>query len=118
MAVSREYNGLISELDVAQRIRNSVKQHPFRWLGGAVVTGFVTTILRSKSSFKNASKNAPTSTSAPMAAAKAINTITKVGWGAAFFEISKLLYPVLRPIILEFVTNAARTGLARKNRLH
>lgn len=116
MAVSREYSGLLAELDFPQRIRSSVKQHPFRWLGGAVVTGFITTIFGGSRSFRKAEKSTLSTAESPTPASKAANTLSKVGWGAAVLEIAKLLFPVLRPILLEFVTNTARTGLARKNR--
>jgi hypothetical protein len=106
IAVTREYEGLLSELDVPQRIRKSFKHHPIRWLGGAAVTGLLTTVLGAKSSVKSSGTVSPPKTSG--------NAVWKLGWGAVLLEVGKLLFPILRPVLLQFVGRAMQAGISKK----
>ena len=51
------------------------------------------------------------------AAASVGGGLAKAGWIGAALEVGKLLYPILRPVVVEFVSNAARSGLAKRGRL-
>ena len=48
--ISQEYRALCSELDFQKKIKHSFKQYPFRWLGGAVSAGLLTTFFGVKAS--------------------------------------------------------------------
>ena len=41
IAVGRDFSSLRSELDYVSKARSSVKKHPFHWLGGAALAGFL-----------------------------------------------------------------------------
>jgi len=50
------------------------------------------------------------------AAAQGASTLTKFSWLGGALEVGKLLYPILRPVVVELVANAAQAGLAKKTR--
>lgn len=120
--ISQEYRALCSELDFQKKIKHSFKQHPFRWLGGAVSAGLLTTFLGVKAS---SSRSIPQSSKTPSPAlgAKGVanpegaaGTLAKVGWLAGAIEVGKLLYPILRPVALEFAQKFVQGTFAKKNR--
>ena len=113
--ISREYSGLLSDLDVRKRFRNSFKNHPLRWIGGAAVAGILTSVFGTKRSKKTA-KIATASPLEPTISGSA--TVSKVGWWTGALEVSKLLYPVLKPLVLEFASNAVQGALAKKTKPH
>ena len=87
-SVTREYSGLLSDLDLQKRFTESVKRHPLGWIGGAAA-----------------------------ATATVGGGLTKAGWIGVALELGKLLYPILRPVVVEFVGKASRSGLAKRGRL-
>ena len=117
LSVSREYTGLISDLDIRKRFTESVKHHPLGWIGGAAAAGLIATIFGGRGTTKNKSSNR---TDSPPPAAPPLSTeaptLSRWGWIAGALEVGKLLYPVLRPVVLEFATNAAKAGLAKRLR--
>ena len=120
-SVTREYSGLLSDLDLQKRFTESVKRHPLGWIGGAAAAGLLATLLGGGS--RKSGKKIPTPSSSPSAgsvagaAASVGGGLTKAGWIGAALEVGKLLYPILRPVVVEFVSNAARSGLAKRGRL-
>jgi len=110
--ISREYGGLISELDFKKRFSESFREHPLRWIGGAATAGLLATLLGSGRSKKQNSS----ASSAVSAAAQGTGALTKAGWVAGALEVGKFLYPILRPVVVDFVSNAAQTGLAKRAR--
>lgn len=117
--ITREYTGLLSDLDIQKRFTESVRHHPLRWIGGAATAGLIATLFGGRK--RSASKSAITSaasTAAPniSAAAQGASTLSKISWVGGALEIGKLLYPILRPVVVEFVTNAAQAGLAKRSR--
>jgi hypothetical protein len=117
LSISREYSGLLSDLDFKKRFTESVKQHPFGWLGGAAAAGLIATIFggRSISQSKPAKKSFPEA-SQPSVSKGGTSTLSKAGWIAGALEVGKILYPILRPVVVEFATNAAKAGLAKRLR--
>jgi hypothetical protein len=120
-SVAREYSGLLYDLDLQKRFTESVKRHPLGWIGGAAAAGLLATLLGGgsrKSGKKNSeTSSSPTAGSVAGAAASVGGGLAKAGWIGAALEVGKLLYPILRPVVVEFVSNAARSGLAKRGRL-
>ena len=109
--ISREYQGLLGELDLQKKLSNSVKHHPLRWMAGAVTAGLLTTFFGVRRSGVVA--KAPEQTTTFPANAGNI-PFTKIGWLTGALEIGRLLYPVLRPVVMELANNAVQNGLAKK----
>jgi len=109
--ISREYAGLVHELDFRRRFAESVRRHPLGWIGGAVSAGLLAALFgkggRGKSPVRPPPQHRPPSGPAAGRAA----------WIVGALEIVKLLYPVLRPSIIELLGHAARSGLAKRSRL-
>jgi hypothetical protein len=122
ISISKEYAGLISELDFKKRFTESVRHHPLRWIGGAAGVGLLATIFGGgkgstrKSSLTSA--GSVTSVAAPMlgAAAQGASTLSKISWVGGALELGKLLYPILRPVVVDLLSNAAQAGLAKRGR--
>ena len=113
--ISREYAGLLSDLDFQKRFTESVKRHPLGWIGGAAAAGLLATLFggRRKPSPGPVKHPSPS----PLTEPASNNALSKAGWIAGALEVGKLLYPVLRPVVVQFVSNAAKSGLAKRNRL-
>lgn len=111
--LSREYSGLVHELDFRRRFSESVKRHPLGWIGGAVSAGLLATLFGTGSRKKTASPAAATTVAA--------STLGRTGWIAGALEVGRILYPVVKPILMpvisELLGNIARSGLAKKGRL-
>ncbi len=112
LGISREYAGLLSDLDIQKRFTESVRRHPLGWIGGAAVTGLLATFLGGR---RSSGKHIARHSSLP-AEAPASGALSKAGWLAGALEIGKLLYPVLRPVAVELIGRAAQAGLAKKQR--
>jgi hypothetical protein len=112
--LSREYSGLVHELDFRRRFTESVKRHPLGWIGGAVSAGFLATLFGTGSRKKTASPAAATST-------VPASTLSRSGWIAGALEVGRILYPVVKPMLMpvisELLGNITRSGLAKKGRL-
>lgn len=112
--LSREYSGLVHELDFRRRFTESVKRHPLGWIGGAVSAGLLATFFGTGSRKKIPPPAAATAT-------VAASTLGRAGWIAGALEVARILYPVVKPILMPVVTellgNIARSGLAKKGRL-
>jgi hypothetical protein len=113
--ISREYSGLLSDLDFQKRFTESVKRHPLGWIGGAAAAGLVATLFggRRKPSTARVAKHP---SEAPATEAAHGSPLSKAGWIAGALEVGKLLYPVLRPVVIQFVSNATKSGLAKRSR--
>ncbi len=113
LEIAQEYGALCSELDLQKKIKQSFKQHPFLWLTGAVSAGLLTTLFGLKRSpDRVVSAVAPVSTGSVSSS----GTLAKAGWVAGALQIGKLLYPILKPIILEFAHKSVQSSLAKKGK--
>jgi hypothetical protein len=108
--ISQEYKALCGELDLQKKIKHSVKQHPLLWLTGAAGAGLLTTIFGAKRIIRQTPLPRVTT---PQGAAPAL---AKVGWLAGALEVGKLLYPVLRPVVMEFAKKSIQSTLAKNTR--
>ena len=121
ITISRQYAGLVSDLDIQKRFTESVRHHPLRWVGGAATAGLIATFfggrgVRQETSPKQAKKTSEPVATASLQTVSAITTLTKVGWISGALEVGKILYPILKPLVVELATNAAKAGLARRGR--
>ena len=112
--ISREYSALLSDLDIRKKFLNSFRSHPLRWIGGAASAGILTSFLVATRS-KKATKTSHSTSTHPGISGN--TSYSKAGWLAGAIEAGKLLYPVLRPLLLEFATNTVRGRLAKKSGL-
>ena len=105
ISISKEYSGMLYEMDVARKFQHSFQHHPARWLGGAAVAGLTTALLRRKGHGRSSIPQ-PGSVQAPVA-------VKTARWVTAL-EIARTLYPVLKPLVSELVGVSAKTILARR----
>ena len=117
LGISREYAGLLSELDLQKRFTESVKRHPLSWIGGAAAAGLLATLFGGRRKAPSVSGKSPRQAASPAEETAGASSFSKAGWIAGALEVGKLLYPILRPVVVEFVSNAARSGLAKRGRL-
>lgn len=127
IVISRQYAGLLSDLNIQKRFIESVRHHPLRWVAGAATAGLIATLFggrggqrtrggRQETSLGSKQKTSETVASASGQAVGAIATLSKVGWMSGALEVGKILYPILKPLVVEFATNAAKAGLAKRGR--
>lgn len=113
MEIAQEYTALCSELDLQKKIKQSFKQHPFLWLSGAMGAGLLTTVFGKK---RSTDRVAHADTNSSIASVPLSGTLAKAGWMAGTFELGKLLFPLMKPIILEFAQKAVQSSLAKKSK--
>ncbi|MEI6321493.1 MAG: hypothetical protein WCP60_00130 [bacterium] len=113
LEIAQEYSALCSELDLQKKIKQSFKQHPFLWLTGAVSAGLLTTIFGMRRSPDRAVSTVAASSTGSISPSV---TLAKAGWVAGALQVGKLLYPILKPIILEYAHKTVQGGLAKKNK--
>jgi hypothetical protein len=111
ITISQEYKGLIDDLDVRKKITASVKHHPLRWIGGAALAGLLATLFGSRSSTARRSSPAVIPASSPSGT---VGAFPGAGWIAGALEIGRILYPILRPLVVEWIGNAAKSSLGKK----
>jgi hypothetical protein len=130
IVISRQYGGLLSDLDIQKRFTESVRHHPLRWVAGAATAGLIATLfggrggrgghrsrgVRQETSPGTKQKTSETVASASVQTVGALTTLSKVGWISGALEVGKILYPILKPLVVEFATNAAKAGLAKRGR--
>ena len=120
-AISRQYSGLISDLDIQKRFTESVRHYPLRWVSGAAAAGLIATIFGGRGG-SQASQGTSSKTSKKVtetigtASVQTVGALSKAGWIAGALEVGKVLYPILRPLVVELATNAAKAGLAKRGR--
>jgi hypothetical protein len=113
-----EYQGLLHELDFRSRFKESVKRHPFGWLGGAAAAGLVATLFGFGG---KGSRKKPSVTPTPISPSPSPTpSLARIGWIAGAVEIGKFLYPLLKPIVMpvvvDFLGRTARSGLVKRAR--
>jgi hypothetical protein len=108
IGISREYAGLLSDLDLQKRFTESVKRHPLGWIGGAAAAGLLATLFGGRCKATSVSGKSPRQAVSPAGEITGASSFTKAGWIAGALEVGKLLYPILRPVAVEFLTNAAQ----------
>lgn len=115
LGISREYAGLVTALDVRTRFTQSVRRHPLGWIGGAAAAGLIATLFGGRASRKASDKPSHLPVSGNTSPTPSIPH-SKAGWIGGALELGKLLYPILRPVVVEYVINAAQAGLAKRGR--
>ena len=116
--LGREYAGLLEELDMPKRFARSVRSHPLGWIGGAATAGFLLTAFGRSGRTdhpKTPSSSPKTPATAPASDAGRF-VLSKAGIFSGALQVGRLLYPVLRPVILEYASKAASVGLERIRR--
>ena len=125
LGIAKEYEGLMEDLDVQKRFQNSFRHHPVRWISGAAVAGLLTTLIRFKGSSQGKGKISKTMThgnqadpgSQPSFPSPLSSGIPQTsGWMPGVLQVGKLLFPILQPIIMEWIGSATQSALARKPR--
>lgn len=114
--LSREYSGLVGELDVPKRFARSVRNHPLGWVGGAAVAGLVLTMFGRRQAAAPRASAPRAGTTAGAVREAAPSALSRAGILAGALQVGRLLYPVLRPVILEYAGKAAQAGLERIRR--
>jgi len=106
LGITREYSGLMDDLDVQKRFQNSFKHHPLRWISGAAIAGILTTLLRDKkSSQRKQSRDLPSTTGVSR---------LNPGWVAGGIELGRLIFPILQPLVSEWIASMTKSALSKK----
>jgi hypothetical protein len=92
-AIARDTASVRSELDLAAKLKNSVKARPFAWLGSAAAIGYI--LAGPKTRTKTVTKFVRGNSQAP---AKA-ETKKSHGFWNLLLALLKLAVPVLRPAL-------------------
>jgi hypothetical protein len=109
--ISAEFTGLVAELDVQRKVRDSVRTHPLQWLGSAGLLGVAASAFLRRASVP---KPAASSGSRALKLAGEATALSKFGWLAGLVPLAKLVYPVLRPVLIEFATKTVQGAVAKK----
>lgn len=114
-AVASDYAELLSQLNIQKRFSESFRSHPLRWIGGAASAGLLATLFgwgKGKSFRRSKVSEVIPST------VKVASSLGTLGWLTGALEVGKLLYPALRPVIVEFLGSAARAAVSKRSRQH
>jgi len=116
--IASEFSGLLEELDLRRKVRNSVRSHPLQWLGSAGVLGLLASAGAS-AFLRRASAPVPPKTPASAGSkmlkmAGEATALSKFGWMAGLIPVAKMLYPIVRPVLMEFATKTVQGALAKK----
>jgi hypothetical protein len=114
-------------LTMPTRVARTPLDVPLRWVAGAATAGLIATLFggrgghRSRGGRQETSPGAKQKTSETVATATvqgvgALTTLSKVGWISGALEVGKILYPILKPLVVELATNAAKAGLSKRGR--
>lgn len=94
-AIARDFGGVRREVDVAERLRRSVKSRPLAWLGGAAALGFYLAgpKTRTKTVVKHVRGDKP--------AAKGGKTVVREPRSllGTLFSLIRLIVPFVRPAL-------------------
>ncbi|MCX6957571.1 MAG: hypothetical protein NT164_03425 [Verrucomicrobiae bacterium] len=100
------YTALSEEVNITMRLRNSIRRHPWSWMGSALATGIVASFFRRSSKVGD---NESTSLKKRSSFMQHAGTIPSLLLGETTLALAagkflRLLFPLLRPIITEYVT--------------
>lgn len=100
------YTALSEEVNITMRLRNSIRRQPWSWMGGALATGIVASFFRSSSKAKSSKLKSPKKNSSFIKRAGAIPSLLleETTLALAAGKFFRFLFPLLRPIITEYVT--------------
>jgi len=96
-AIRRDVTALRYQLDVQERAKDAIRNHPVHWLGGFAATGFVLAFFSRRPRRSKRLKPAGKLVSAE--AAPSANSLTLLG---VLVGIFKVLAPLLRPALSAF----------------
>lgn len=92
-AIARDASAVRAELDVAEKIQNSIRMRPFAWLGGAAALGYI--IAGPKTRTKTVTKFVR-----GKAREKSVPDKKKPrGWFGILLSLAKLSLPLVRPAL-------------------
>jgi hypothetical protein len=103
LAIARDTASIAEELDIVSKIRRSVKTRPLAWLGSAAALGYILAVPKTR--------KAPKSISVKKGAKSEKSEPVRTGWQGFFstlFNLSKFLFPILRPALSAYA--AQRLG--------
>lgn len=109
LAIARDVHAVADEIDIAAKLKRSVKRRPLAWLGSAAALGY---ILAGPKTRRAAAKGKKGTADMPPAAPRG-------GW-AVFFSslltVFKLLLPVLRPALSAYAAQRLGEFAAKSTR--
>ncbi|MBM3857744.1 MAG: hypothetical protein FJ390_07290 [Verrucomicrobia bacterium] len=102
------YTALSEEVNVSMRLRNSIRRQPWRWMGGALAAGIVAGFFNKGRSVAYHEKESPSSKK-NSSLIKHAGTVSSLLLGETTLALAvgkffSILFPLLRPIITEYVT--------------
>lgn len=93
---SRGMDGVVWEANVGRKIKHAVKSKPAVWIGGAAALGFVLSQFRGR--------RKPKVAESPAAYAIQKYAPPKYPWYVALpLGLGKMLFPVIQPILFEYI---------------
>ena len=92
-AIRRDSSAVRAELDVADKIQNSVRSRPFAWLGGAAAIGYL--LAGPKTRTKTVTKLVREKTGVPVRETKKRSR----GFFGLLLSLLKLALPLIRPAL-------------------
>ena len=100
------YTALSEEMNLTMRLRNSIRRQPWSWMGSALATGIVASFFRRSSKVE---KNKPLSSKKNSSFIQYAGAIPSLLLGETTLALAagkflRVLFPLLRPIITEYVT--------------
>ena len=99
------YTALSEEVNITLRLRNSIRRQPWSWMGSALATGIIASFFGRSSKRENKES---TSSKQRTSFMKHAGTIPSLLLGETTLALAagkflRLLFPLLRPIISEYV---------------
>ncbi|MBX9577769.1 MAG: hypothetical protein K2W97_04760 [Chthoniobacterales bacterium] len=100
------YTALSEEVNITLRLRNSIRRQPWSWMGSALATGIIASFFRRSSKAEKIKLPSSKKRSSFMQHAGAIPSLLlgETTLALATGKFLRLLFPLLRPIITEYVT--------------
>lgn len=100
------YTALTEEINLTMRLRNSIRRQPWSWMGSALATGIITGFFgrsskagdKESASFKKRSSFMKHAGTIPSLLLGETTLVLAAG------KFLRLLFPLLRPVITEYVT--------------
>jgi|GEM_PF-6164115 len=104
--IGLHYTALSEEVNIMMRLRNSVRRQPWSWMGGALATGLVAGFFKRSSTSYETESASPKKSSSLIKHAGTFSSLLlgETTLALAAGKFLRFLFPLLRPIITEYVT--------------
>lgn len=96
-AISTDFHRLNEELNFPKKAAESVRAQPIKWLGGALLSGYVFGKLRPRRKAPKPSRRGAAAVEEPA---------RKFGILAVLVGLARFLAPVLRPVLMSYAAKA------------